>query len=98
MGDWLSQELANCNFADIRLEKRFSKLMKRLSEGIGQTIPLACRDWAANKAAYRFLDNDRVSEAEIPRRTLQCDARAVCRDTRANPRSPRHNGIFLHPK
>lgn len=65
MGDWLSKELANCNFADIRLEKRFSKLMKRLSEGIGQTIPLACRDWAATKAAYRFLDNDRVSEAEI---------------------------------
>ena len=30
MGDWLFQELANCNFADIRLEKRFSKLMKRL--------------------------------------------------------------------
>jgi len=39
--------------------------MEQLSQGIGRTIPLACGDWAATKAAYRFLDNDRVSEAEI---------------------------------
>jgi hypothetical protein len=36
-----------------------------LSQGIGRTIPLACGDWAATKAAYRFLDNDRVGEADI---------------------------------
>ncbi len=40
-------------------------LMEQLSKGIGRPIPLACGDWAATKAAYRFLDNDRVSEAEI---------------------------------
>lgn len=40
-------------------------LMEQLSADIGRTIPLACGDWAATKAAYRFLDNDRVSEAEI---------------------------------
>jgi hypothetical protein len=39
--------------------------MEQLSNGIGRTIPLACGDWAATKAAYRFLDNDRVSEADI---------------------------------
>jgi hypothetical protein len=65
MGSWIDQELAGCKFADVRLEKRFSMLMEQLSEGIGRTIPLACGDWAATKAAYRFLDNDRVSEAEI---------------------------------
>jgi hypothetical protein len=26
---------------------------------------MACQDWAATKAAYRFFSNDRVSEAEI---------------------------------
>ena len=65
MGSWIDQELAGCTFADARLGKRFSMLMEQFSEGIGRTIPLACGDWAATKAAYRFLDNDRVSEAEI---------------------------------
>ena len=65
MGAWIAQELARCNFADSRLASRFSLLIERLSDGLGRSIPLACRDWAATKAAYRFLDNDRVSEAEI---------------------------------
>lgn len=65
MGSWVDQELAGCTFADARLGKRFGTLMQQLSQGIGRTIPLACGDWAATKAAYRFLDNDRVSEAEI---------------------------------
>jgi hypothetical protein len=65
MGSWIDQELAGCEFADERLGKRFGVLMEQLSQGLGRTIPLACGDWAATKAAYRFLDNDRVSEAEI---------------------------------
>jgi len=36
-----------------------------LSSSPGDSIPLVCQDWANTKAAYRFLDNDRVSEAEI---------------------------------
>jgi len=65
MESWIDQELAGCEFADERLGRRFGMLMEQLSKGIGRTIPLACGDWAATKAAYRFLDNDRVSEAEI---------------------------------
>ncbi|MGA9208649.1 MAG: transposase DNA-binding-containing protein, partial [Terriglobales bacterium] len=65
MRSWIDQELAGCSFADARLGKRFGMLMEQLSKGIGRPIPLACGDWAATKAAYRFLDNDRVSEAEI---------------------------------
>jgi hypothetical protein len=65
MEAWIDQELAGCEFADERLGRRFGMLMEQLSKGIGRTIPLACGDWAATKAAYRFLDNDRVSEAEI---------------------------------
>lgn len=65
MGSWIDHEVAGCAFADARLGKRFGKLMEQLSRGIGRTIPLACGDWAATKAAYRFLDNDRVSEADI---------------------------------
>ena len=59
---WIDQELAGCQFADVRLEKRFKTLVNQLSEGFGDTIPMACQDWAATKAAYRFLSNERVSE------------------------------------
>jgi Transposase DNA-binding len=62
---WVDQELAGCKFADGRLEKRFRVLVERLSEGIGESIPMACQDWAGTKAAYRFFANERVSEAEI---------------------------------
>ncbi|HSW46191.1 MAG TPA: IS4 family transposase [Phycisphaerae bacterium] len=65
MESWIEQELAGCEFADARLGKRFGVLMEQLSTGLGQTLPLACGDWAGTKAAYRFLDNNRVSEQEI---------------------------------
>jgi hypothetical protein len=64
-GSWVDGELAGCTFADVRLQRRFRTLVTRLSEGIGDTIPMACQDWAATKAAYRFFSNDRVSEADI---------------------------------
>jgi|SRR5215831_851746 len=62
---WIDQELADTEFCDERLGKRFRSLLQRLAANPGQGIPLACEDWANTKAAYRFLDNGRVSEAEI---------------------------------
>ena len=41
MGSWIDQELAGCEFADVRIGKRFGMLMKQLSKGLGQTLPLA---------------------------------------------------------
>jgi hypothetical protein len=62
---WIDQELAGCQFGDVRLDKRFRALVEQLSEGIGESIPLVCQDWANTKAAYRFLSNERVSEEAI---------------------------------
>ncbi len=31
----------------------------------GKPVPAACLDWAATKAAYRFFDNDRVTEQGV---------------------------------
>jgi hypothetical protein len=62
---WLDRELADCEFKDERLGKRFRALLEQLSSSPGDSIPLVCQDWANTKAAYRFLDNDRVSEVEI---------------------------------
>lgn len=63
--DWVDRELCDCTFKDERLGKRFRSLLGQLSSSPGGSIPLVCQDWANTKAAYRFLDNDRVSEAEI---------------------------------
>jgi hypothetical protein len=62
---WIDQELAACEFKDARLRRRFRQLIEQLGAGIGESIPLACQDWANTKAAYRFFSNERVSEAEI---------------------------------
>jgi hypothetical protein len=65
MEGWVAGEVAGCTFGDERLGKRFGVLMEQLSAGLGQTLPLACGDWAGTKAAYRFLNNDRVNEQAI---------------------------------
>ena len=61
MKSWINNELAGCEFKDVRLGKRFRNLIERMSKGIGNSIPLACQDWACTKAAYRFLSNTAVS-------------------------------------
>ena len=38
-----------------------------MEAGFGESIPLACQDWANTKAAYRSFSNDRVSEEDILR-------------------------------
>jgi len=65
MASWIDQELAACKFSDPRLSKRFRTLLERLSEAIGESIPMACQDWSSTKAAYRFFSNERFTEEEI---------------------------------
>jgi hypothetical protein len=65
MKSWIDGELAGCQFRDMRLGKRFRKLLEQLSEGTGESIPLVCQDWANTKAAYRFFSNERVSDEDI---------------------------------
>jgi len=62
---WIEQELLGGQFGDARLENRFRTLLEQLSTGVGESIPLVCQDWANTKAAYRFLSNERVSEAAL---------------------------------
>ena len=62
---WVDRELVDCEFKDERLGKRLRSLLEQLSASPGASIPLVCQDWANTNAAYRFLDNDRVNEADI---------------------------------
>jgi hypothetical protein len=62
---WINHETKGCEFADVRLAKRFGNLLGTMAHRIGQSIPAACQDWANTKAAYRFLANPRVTEEHI---------------------------------
>lgn len=62
---WTRREADPVAFADARLGRRFGELLRQLGNGMGSSIPFACQDWANTKAAYRFLANTRVDEADI---------------------------------
>jgi hypothetical protein len=62
---WIDREIAACEFADARLGKRFRSLLERIGDAVGESIPMACQDWADTKAAYRFFSNERVEEGDI---------------------------------
>lgn len=62
---WVDRELDGAYFQDVRLGKRLRTLLGLMSNGLGQTIPLACQDWTNTKAAYRFFSNPRITEEEI---------------------------------
>jgi Transposase DNA-binding len=65
MDAWVEHELAGGTFPDQRVKTRLGRLLGDLGERIGQTLPMACQDWAATKAAYRFFDNPRVDDQTI---------------------------------
>lgn len=48
---WIDDELAGCRFADERLGRRLGTLLDQMAGAMGDSIPLACQDWANTKAA-----------------------------------------------
>jgi Transposase DNA-binding len=65
MDAWVEREVDGCEFPDQRLKTRLGKLLGDLGRRTGGTIPAACQDWAATKAAYRSFSNPRVDEGAI---------------------------------
>ena len=65
MDAWVDRELGGGEFPDLRLKARLGKILGDLGRRIGGTLPAACQDWAATKAAYRFFSNTRVDEGVI---------------------------------
>ena len=62
---WTEGEVNEAAFKDARLGRRFGEVLKQIGDGMGESIPYACQDWANTKAAYRFLANERVEEDEV---------------------------------
>lgn len=65
MDAWVDHELGGGGFPDRRLKERLAKILGDLGRRVGGTLPAACQDWAATKAAYRFFSNPRVDEGII---------------------------------
>ncbi|MGI9449410.1 MAG: IS4/Tn5 family transposase DNA-binding protein [Geminicoccaceae bacterium] len=63
--EWIEEELTGCCFPDARLGDRLCKLLEGMAGAVGESLPMACQDWANTMAAYRLFDHDRVSEGAI---------------------------------
>jgi hypothetical protein len=82
--EWIENELATVKLPEVRLEKRLCTLVKQMSKRLGRSIPWACQDWAATRAAYRFFANGRVREEQIlaghfqaTRERADCDQESI---------------------
>ena len=62
---WTAGEVDEVAFKDAHVGRRFGQLLTQVGDGMGESIPFACLDWANTKAAYRFFANDRVDEGDI---------------------------------
>jgi hypothetical protein len=62
---WAEAEFGRVPFSDKRLELRVKKIATDFARQPTASIPQVSQNWPATKAAYRFFDNDAVSEDEI---------------------------------
>jgi len=62
---WAEEEFAAVALNDVRLNRRCQVLASVLEQQPIVPINQACEDWADTKAAYRFMDNPKVSPAAI---------------------------------
>lgn len=63
--DWVNAEFECIPIDDERIIKRLSKTTGLLFQSPGSSIPDACNGWAATKATYRLLDNNKVTSQAI---------------------------------
>lgn len=62
---WAESEFGIVDFGDKRLSKRLLKIADSFANSPERSINQACDDWHQSKAAYRFFQNDAVSESQI---------------------------------
>ncbi len=62
---WAWKELKEVEFGDARRSRRAVKLLDALAAQPAESVPTACRTWAATKAAYRFWSSERIKPDAI---------------------------------
>jgi hypothetical protein len=75
-----SEEFADVNLGDKRLNTRWVTLCDRFSDSPESPINQACEDWAETKAAHRFFRNDQIRTDAI----LAAHRRKTARRARAH--------------
>ena len=65
MYHWVKEETAGNTINDRRLNQRMEKLLSSLSKKPDSSIPSAASGWAETQAAYRFLDNNKLTLPDI---------------------------------
>jgi len=63
--NWVIEETKKAHFSDKRLEKRFINLLDSFAKSPEKSIPETCKTWKETLAAYRFFNNEEVTEKEI---------------------------------
>jgi hypothetical protein len=62
---WASEEFADLDLSDKRLERRLLKLAETFARQPTASIPAACGGWAETRGAYRFFAQDEISWQDI---------------------------------
>lgn len=62
---WLNTEFNSSDLADLRLNKRLQTIIGSFCSSPSTSIPQASGTWGKTKAAYRFLNNQKVTHENI---------------------------------
>ncbi len=63
--NWVIDEIKAVDLGDKRLNQRCLELLETLGGNPNESIPKACSGWAETVAAYRFFDNELVTQEKI---------------------------------
>lgn len=61
LADWVEDETQSADFGDVRLDKRYKRLIADIYDRSRNSLPAACGGWKETLAAYRFFDNENVN-------------------------------------
>lgn len=75
--EWAGAVFSEAELGDIRRTRRLVKVAARVAENPSGTLPLAFPQWAELKAAYRLLENEKVTYENILAPHLS-STRAAC--------------------
>lgn len=63
--NWVNNEFSKKKFGDIRLVKRFKKIMLGFMKKATSTISSTFNCWSDIKSSYRFINNDKITLENI---------------------------------
>ena len=63
--DWVMEEMGTVELGDVRLKRRLQLIVQRMFASPVASLKTACKGWAETIAAYRFFNNEKVTEEAI---------------------------------